>query len=150
MYIHSTIDPCRIESADFSVSKLSIYQYIGKDEQVQRIPEFAAQPRCDLTIESYEFVQSWEDNSLLEFDSVSSVVVVSKTENLRLFGARISATLTVHTYEYGQPLVLTILVRYVSNGPEFRGQDSLEFPKVPCSARGLDWKFKMPEIVAEE
>ena len=112
--IHSTIDPCIIEDADFSVSSLTFYYNIGREEDIYQIPNFKAQPNCDLSIATFEFVQSWEDNSLLEFDATSNVLIVKKTENLKLFGAKISATLTVFTYEYDRPLVLNILVKYVS------------------------------------
>ena len=148
--IHSTIDPCVIESAEFSNKNLVLYYNLGKDEDVYRLPKFKVEPNCNVTIDTFEFEQSWEDNSLLEFDAVSDVLIVKKTEDLTLFGAKISATLTVYTHEYDRPLELSILVRYVSRGPEFRGEESLEFPLVPCSTRGLDWKFKMPEVVAEE
>lgn len=59
-----------------------------------------------MTIATFEFEQSWEDNSLLEFDSVSDVLIVKKSEDLKLFGAKVSATLTVYTNEYDRPLDL--------------------------------------------
>ena len=68
MRIHSTIDPCKVETADFSSKKLTLYYIIGREEDIYRMPKFTAQPNCNMTIVSYEFEQSWEDNSLLEYD----------------------------------------------------------------------------------
>ena len=75
---------------------------------------------------------------------------MKKSEDLSLYGKHIKATMTIFTKEYDRPLTLHITIKYTSNGPEFRGQDDVEFPNVPCSRNGLDWSFKLPGIVAEE
>ena len=74
---------------------------------------------------------------------------MTKTEDLSLFGTRVTAALTVYTNEYPLPLHLAIDVKYKSAGPEFVGQDSIAFPTVVCSLRGTNWSFTMPDIIAE-
>ena len=79
-------------------------------------------PNCNLTISSYEFeIPRREYKSLLDFDTEKNVIVVKKTENLKLYKNRISATLTVFTKEFYGPIMLEIEVFYTSRGPEFRG-----------------------------
>ena len=75
---------------------------------------------------------------------------MKKSEDLSLYLKHIQATLTIFTKESDRPLGLYITIIYSSNGPEFRGQEDLKFPNVPCSVNGLDWSFLMPEIVSEE
>ena len=86
------------------------------------MPDFEVKPNCNLTISSYELaIARREHKSLLDFDTEKIVIVVKKTENLKLYKNRISATLTVFTEEFYGPIMLEIEVLYISRGPEFRG-----------------------------
>lgn len=150
--IESTVIACKFSSVEFSTELIKSEFLIGEADKRVQLPGLKVSPKCGFEPEiighSFTIIESpegVETESLIEFDSDESVLILKQTEDLRLLNQTLSSKVEMTTKE-GFQLKLFLSVVYTSNGPSLK--ENKKFDPLTCSKKDENWSWTLPDMVA--